>query len=158
MERDGMEGNNLLHFLDTPSAHYRLYAFSTFRWSMIWFIQSLVLYSAFLLFVSMGYAISCFASLSLLKELRRIWSRKWCRWSLGCIRFVFLWKLSLNSARGYILLKFVLLNLTVLSPHFAVSIDFNVLFACTVYLLNSCHASAIRFLKLKARMLGEKLN
>jgi len=32
---------------------------------MIWFIQSLVLYSAFLLFVSMGYAISCFASLSL---------------------------------------------------------------------------------------------
>lgn len=27
MEREGMEGNNLLHFLDTPSAHYRRYAF-----------------------------------------------------------------------------------------------------------------------------------
>jgi hypothetical protein len=48
MERDGMEGNNLLHFLDTPSAHYRLYAFSTFR-SVIWFIQSRVLYCAFLI-------------------------------------------------------------------------------------------------------------
>ena len=23
MERQGMEGNNLLHFLDTPTAHYR---------------------------------------------------------------------------------------------------------------------------------------
>ena len=87
MERDGMEGNNLLHFLDTPSAHYRLYASSTFP-SMFWFIQSPVLYCAFLLLFPWDMQFDVLP-LFLLKELRWIWSRKWCRWSLWCIRFVF---------------------------------------------------------------------
>jgi len=213
MERQGMEGNNLLHFLDTPSAHYRLYASSTFP-SMFWFIQSPVLYCAFLLLFPWDMQFDVLP-LFLLKELRWIWSRKWCRLSLWCIRFVFFLDIFLfhfcileylcvfvknvsmliicgndiffrecicgnymsSGYKAYMLhwswiceiCRYILLEDTFcwnlfywtspsFSPHFAVSIDFNVLFACTVYLLNSCHASAIRFLKLKARMLGEKLN
>lgn len=82
-----MEGNNLLHFLDTPSAHYRRCAFCPFWYLIPFSVISCVILRWHARFL--GICNLMFCPLFLLKDMRWIWSRKWWRWSLWCIRFVF---------------------------------------------------------------------
>lgn len=97
MERQGMEGNNLLHFLDTPSAHYRRF--------VVFFTRLL---SDFIDAISCSIFRICSSwactfprkwqvvglLLFVLKDMRRIWGPTRRRWTLWDIRFVnVLWHL-----------------------------------------------------------------